>query len=418
VNDGVCSKKEVAEIVIPKTGDIVDSNLRNLDSESSSSKSISEQIHALVCNEAVKGSENTAMLVSPTTQETRDMKGTIQHAEKIACSTFDSVSTTTGATTGNGDKSLPEKGSTNQAADEEKSDVDGVPTMAEENTAVIADSERPATDLHMTDTENATTTFNKIMPKTVKPTFKPKKRKRTAEELESSGHTKCEKTDCGDDLSFTVELSRPVFKEDTSGSSKDSTQSADGDNETSTKQSTSTNDHANMPVSSIQPTERRYVFCQSSASSKPAPAGNHKNWPKGSAQHVLNTTKVTDPWYNCFTTQKQAEEEQEELFAAAAARMRTKAQARISYHPPPGVPAKKTVCERVFSAPIPDVHVAFPDHWRFKNLYSRLGLPSSATDFQIKTHYRQLARVYHPDKGGEELKFQEVTEAYNLLMNR
>ena len=51
------------------------------------------------------------------------------------------------------------------------------------------------------------------------------------------------------------------------------------------------------------------------------------------------------------------------------------------------------------------------------NNYEKLGLKPGATADEIKTAYRKLAMVHHPDKGGDANKFREITEAYNDLLN-
>ena len=50
-----------------------------------------------------------------------------------------------------------------------------------------------------------------------------------------------------------------------------------------------------------------------------------------------------------------------------------------------------------------------------KNPYEVLGVEASADKDQIKKAYRKLAMKHHPDKGGDEDKFKEVSEAYSLL---
>lgn len=56
---------------------------------------------------------------------------------------------------------------------------------------------------------------------------------------------------------------------------------------------------------------------------------------------------------------------------------------------------------------------------KFKDYYEILGVSRNATDQEIKSAYRKLARKYHPDtnKGDKtaEEKFKEVSEAYEAL---
>jgi len=54
----------------------------------------------------------------------------------------------------------------------------------------------------------------------------------------------------------------------------------------------------------------------------------------------------------------------------------------------------------------------------FKDYYDILGVKPGATDAEIKSAYRKLARKYHPDvskEGGAEDKFKSVNEAYEAL---
>jgi len=48
--------------------------------------------------------------------------------------------------------------------------------------------------------------------------------------------------------------------------------------------------------------------------------------------------------------------------------------------------------------------------------YSVLGVNKDATQDQIKKQYRKLSLEFHPDRpGGNESKFKEINEAYELL---
>lgn len=47
--------------------------------------------------------------------------------------------------------------------------------------------------------------------------------------------------------------------------------------------------------------------------------------------------------------------------------------------------------------------------------YKTLGVPRDADAQTIKKAFRKLARKYHPDAGGDEAKFKEINEAYEVL---
>lgn len=47
--------------------------------------------------------------------------------------------------------------------------------------------------------------------------------------------------------------------------------------------------------------------------------------------------------------------------------------------------------------------------------YQTLGVDKSATQAEIKKAYRKLSMQHHPDKGGNEDKFKEIADAYNVV---
>ena len=50
-----------------------------------------------------------------------------------------------------------------------------------------------------------------------------------------------------------------------------------------------------------------------------------------------------------------------------------------------------------------------------KDYYSILGVDKSASQEEIKKAFRKKAHEHHPDKGGDEKKFSEISEAYQIL---
>src|SRR5438067_1358540 len=56
---------------------------------------------------------------------------------------------------------------------------------------------------------------------------------------------------------------------------------------------------------------------------------------------------------------------------------------------------------------------------QFRDYYETLGVPKTASEEEIRSAFRKLARKYHPDvakdKKAAEEKFKEINEAYEVL---
>lgn len=53
-----------------------------------------------------------------------------------------------------------------------------------------------------------------------------------------------------------------------------------------------------------------------------------------------------------------------------------------------------------------------------RDYYEILGVKRDASDKEIKNAYRNLAKEHHPDIGGDENKFKEISEAYDILSDK
>jgi hypothetical protein len=116
-----------------------------------------------------------------------------------------------------------------------------------------------------------------------------------------------------------------------------------------------------------------------------------------------------DKDYNFNISQEDAFEMQERMFresAARVARMHSSEQVKPS-------PRSEAIV-----APMFDIAERHPDHWRWKEPYACLGLPHNASMTLVKSQYRRLAKLYHPDKSKHAdaaNRFHGIAIAYRKL---
>lgn len=131
-------------------------------------------------------------------------------------------------------------------------------------------------------------------------------------------------------------------------------------------------------------------------------------WKKNTTGRKSFSTKKH---YNYSNTKEDAFLEQERLFREAASRVRSHTKVHvIQQHD-----------HSIFSEPVTDISKLPDSHWKFKDPYSRLGLPENSKTDLVKKHFRRLALLYHPDKAkgiDAANRFQAIKEAYELLMSR
>lgn len=53
-----------------------------------------------------------------------------------------------------------------------------------------------------------------------------------------------------------------------------------------------------------------------------------------------------------------------------------------------------------------------------RDYYEVLGVEKTASESDIKKAFRKLSMQHHPDRGGDDKKFHEITEAYEVLSNK
>lgn len=54
----------------------------------------------------------------------------------------------------------------------------------------------------------------------------------------------------------------------------------------------------------------------------------------------------------------------------------------------------------------------------FVDYYDILELPENCTQKEIKNAFYRLAKIHHPDQGGNKIIFQQITDAYETLYNK
>ena len=140
-----------------------------------------------------------------------------------------------------------------------------------------------------------------------------------------------------------------------------------------------------------------------------AHAQHQKRPPPQPAKRVFDEKK-----FSSVLTNDEAEARQERMFREAAKKMKKTKTARVV--PTSGAFVPRTGMK--FFKPIPDIAAKYPDHWKWKEPYSCLGLPVNSTQELVKSHFRQLAKTYHPDKStlaGTETKFNAIMASYRKI---
>lgn len=115
--------------------------------------------------------------------------------------------------------------------------------------------------------------------------------------------------------------------------------------------------------------------------------------------------------YNYNLTEETALEMQERMLRESAAKMRLQAAARVA-------PVQSSRGPISFTVPVFDVADRYPDHWKWKDPFAVLGLPSNSSMQLVKTQFRRLARQYHPDKSAtvnSSAKFHSIATVYHTL---
>ncbi len=84
----------------------------------------------------------------------------------------------------------------------------------------------------------------------------------------------------------------------------------------------------------------------------------------------------------------------------------------------PSGPSASSSGENASTPGSPPLKTEFKSAEDSESAFKALGLESTATATEIGKAYRKQALKHHPDKGGEQLKFQQISNAYRYLLAR
>ena len=115
--------------------------------------------------------------------------------------------------------------------------------------------------------------------------------------------------------------------------------------------------------------------------------------------------------YNYMHSAESASEIQDRLFRQAAEKMKAQASVRVASGDAPKA--------FQFSTPVFNIAERYPNHWKWRDPHSVLGLPPDAPLSLVKSQFRKLARTYHPDKSKASdsgAKFHAISAAYHKIV--
>ena len=140
------------------------------------------------------------------------------------------------------------------------------------------------------------------------------------------------------------------------------------------------------------------------------------------SRHMLSDREGTsfqeDREFNYQFSHEAAQEMQERLFREAAERVARMRTTEDVASPPSLYPHHASSSGPRFSSPAFDISEIHPHHWRWKDPHACLGLPRNASLALVKSQYRRLAKLYHPDKSNHpdtSSRFHAIFKAYRKL---